>query len=483
MRKSLILIFLITSLASPAYAGWTPEARISGEALAYDPKIVATESTLHVVYWRGGAFTSCYYLRLSDSGDSWSEPFHLADTTYTSNNVAPVIRSEDNNIAAIWRGSLREGGHLWNYGFRLSTDEGATWNEIAYVLPTDNFTLQKHTYFISSSTLFLIYSRIAQQEIVVEFTKSTDWGETWTTPTEVFRTQETGPIDMVAKGDTIHFAWVGRFDYNQDWETYYIKSEDGGDSWGDSMLLSTLDTRGSNWPSISQNSRGDIIVGWMDYKYSPFLITGDIFVRYSFDAGNSWTEEEQLTSHHLVFPLRVLWSGDSIHVAWEDWRYDQQDIFYSLSKDNGMTWGEDQRVEDDPGESGYPDLAYNGNSVHLVWNDFREDPGYGIYYSRWEEEVGTDDGDVRLPDKLNMAAYPNPFNSSTIITYNKLKGGEIEIYNIVGQKIQTLKTTEKEGKIIWDARDALGNKVSSGIYFARVRGTINYSTMKLIYLK
>ena len=89
-----------------------------------------------------------------------------------------------------------------------------------------------------------------------------------------------------------------------------------------------------------------------------------------------------------------------------------------------------------------------------------------------------------LPQEIQFYAYPNPFNSKTILTYKNLKGGEIEIYNITGQKIRTLTTANnKEGQIEWDARDALGNKVSSGIYFARAKTPRNSTTIKLIYLK
>jgi hypothetical protein len=123
----------------------------------------------------------------------------------------------------------------------------------------------------------------------------------------------------------------------------------------------------------------------MDFKYSPYFMTGDIFVRYSHDAGDTWTQEDYLTSHHRVDATRILWQGDSIHVVWEDWRYDQADIFYMLSEDNGTTWGEQQRVEDDPGMSLAPDLAVVNETVHVVWRQDSGLDGRGIYYSRRDE--------------------------------------------------------------------------------------------------
>jgi flagellar hook assembly protein FlgD len=72
----------------------------------------------------------------------------------------------------------------------------------------------------------------------------------------------------------------------------------------------------------------------------------------------------------------------------------------------------------------------------------------------------------------------------TLLTYSNLEGGEIEIFNISGQLVRTFHIdTRKEGKIIWDATDAMGNKVSSGIYFARAKAINNAETIKLLYLK
>ena len=290
---------------------------------------------------------------------------------------------------------------------------------------------------------------------------------------------------MVSIGDTIHFVWPGQLTWEYPvWETYYIKSEDGGQTWTENMSLGSIDELGSMYPSIAVNERGDLVVCWVDFKYSPYWWTGDLFVRYSYDAGENWTDEEQIIFTHTAASPRILWQGDSLHIAWQDARYSGPDPFYMASYDNGLTWGDEQRIDDDQMESFSPDLAVVGENIHVVWDENRQyDQGRGIYYSRWDEEVGIEKEREILPSEIALTAYPNPFNGSTTITYNDLKEGEIEIYNIKGQKIRTLSLTGKEGKIKWDARDALGNKISSGIYFARARAGGYDTAIKLIYLK
>jgi hypothetical protein len=172
-------------------------------------------------------------------------------------------------------------------------------------------------------------------------------------------------------------------------------------------------------------------------------------------------------------------------VTWEDDRYNQEDIFYMLSTDNGFTWGEEQRVDDDLARSESPDIAISGENRFIVWNDRRYDPGPGVYLCRWEPGVSIEDMDNNtIPEDIILQAYPNPFNSKTIISCSDLKGGDIEIYDITGKLVRQLHSVgRQEGKVTWDASDASGETVCSGIYFVRARTPQCLQTLKLIYLK
>ena len=80
-------------------------------------------------------------------------------------------------------------------------------------------------------------------------------------------------------------------------------------------------------------------------------------------------------------------------------------------------------------------------------------------------------------------AYPNSFNSTTIISFNLQKQSRvvINIYNITGQKVQSI-TDEflSPGlhKIRWNA-----DNLSSGIYFYEVRTKDFRRVQRLVYLK
>lgn len=79
--------------------------------------------------------------------------------------------------------------------------------------------------------------------------------------------------------------------------------------------------------------------------------------------------------------------------------------------------------------------------------------------------------EVIIPKSVElMQNYPNPFSSSTAITYNLTKETEvtISIYDILGQEVKTfqrgLESTGTRG-IVWDGTNNFGIKVTPGIYF------------------
>ena len=91
--------------------------------------------------------------------------------------------------------------------------------------------------------------------------------------------------------------------------------------------------------------------------------------------------------------------------------------------------------------------------------------------------------------KSLLSNYPNPFNPSTIISFDIPNKSNIEviIYNIKGQKVKTLiKDSYFRGqyKVIWNGEDDNGTRVSSGVYFymLKVNGKLN-SVKKMLLLK
>jgi aminopeptidase N len=83
---------------------------------------------------------------------------------------------------------------------------------------------------------------------------------------------------------------------------------------------------------------------------------------------------------------------------------------------------------------------------------------------------------------------PNPFKQVTTINYQLTRPGlaTIKVYNVQGQLVKTLVNGAQPAgrhQAQWNGRDATGNKVSSGIYFARLEAEGRTITRTLQYVK
>lgn len=84
--------------------------------------------------------------------------------------------------------------------------------------------------------------------------------------------------------------------------------------------------------------------------------------------------------------------------------------------------------------------------------------------------------------------YPNPFNPNTNISFT-LKTRErvnIDIYNVLGQRVKTLVNSELNPgthTVNWNGKDSNGRNVSSGIYFYKMQAGKYSNTKKMILMK
>jgi hypothetical protein len=96
--------------------------------------------------------------------------------------------------------------------------------------------------------------------------------------------------------------------------------------------------------------------------------------------------------------------------------------------------------------------------------------------------VGIDEN-KNLPDDIGFSAYPNPFNSQTVITFSLPAECDVEIliYDIGGRLVERLFEDVLDAgahNISWNPRN-----LSSGIYFANLKTGDHVFTEKLVLLK
>ncbi|MCB1060959.1 MAG: T9SS type A sorting domain-containing protein [Calditrichaeota bacterium] len=99
-------------------------------------------------------------------------------------------------------------------------------------------------------------------------------------------------------------------------------------------------------------------------------------------------------------------------------------------------------------------------------------------------EITLDAEDIALtPGSFELAAFPNPFNPTTTLTYsiNKTQRVSLDLFDVQGRHVQTLVNeinTAGAHSVSFD-----GSHLSSGIYFANLRSGDNSRVTKLVLMK
>ena len=94
-----------------------------------------------------------------------------------------------------------------------------------------------------------------------------------------------------------------------------------------------------------------------------------------------------------------------------------------------------------------------------------------------------------LPNRSGLlTSYPNPFNGVVHIPFllSSKMNSSIIIYNILGKIIKEISLQQFDigrNSIVWDAKDYLGQDISTGIYFVKLKNSSPTNVQKLIYLK
>jgi len=168
-----------------------------------------------------------------------------------------------------------------------------------------------------------------------------------------------------------------------------------------------------------------------NYDYLQFYIDGSLQDEWSGES--SWSEE----FYNVSSGLHTL-----------EWRYD---------KDMYMTGGQD-----------------------CAWIDYIIFPPLGAPISNDEPSQITHD--------FLAENFPNPFGNITNIQFALKNPSKvtIEVYNILGQKVNTITEDGLPAgihSVQWDGKDAFGHPVANGVYFYRMNTDEFHQTRKMILIR
>ena len=400
MKRITGTLLLLTLSLSTAHANWDPPTMLADRGGIYPgrPAMVAVGSdTLHYVY--GSQRTGkpeIFYRRSIDRGRSWGPDQQLTDETSPRRFGRSVtIAADRENVYALWSEFHNpDDGRLQSLWMARSSDGGVTWTEQAPMNPDPLEWTDHGAVAASGQYVHVLWSTTpAGGERLVNYRRSTDHGATWSDQHVLGYGYSAAPA-ITAAGPVLHLTWNSWARGADSVFHCYRRSEDNGETWGDSTWLAADPFDPSSTSiNIYENthlalSGSDAYFVWSSDQDS--RSTGyytDLYLRVSTDEGKTWGPTRRITNYqddtasgNVAADPRIAVSGTSLHIVWDNVRdvvsYDfgqfNNEVKYLLSADGGETWGEEVSLSEPQANNypyGYPQIIAAGDDLHAIWRD------------------------------------------------------------------------------------------------------------------
>jgi hypothetical protein len=368
-------------------------------ATQYAPKILCGDDGALYVTWsdtRDGDY-NIYFSRSEDSGRTWFAPnVRISDISTGLTDYPASLAIDEIGILYmawnIWNRSNRADMHIL---FDKSSDRGETWTSDKQV--DDGTKSGKGAPAVCvgvNGYIFVVWHDYRPYDDTdIYFARSTDGGETWTDPNirinDDSSSYQHDPSMAIDHWGNLYVAYQNTSD--NDVHICLVKSTDGGESWTSPHVQIDDGQPGNHLlPELAIGQDGTIYASWSWWG-------GDnILFAKSTDGGETWSRPNIRVDYA---PSNYFWNDNSsiavdevgnIFVTWDAYNYADAypDIFGSMSTDGGETWTNPSvRVNDGIylGQS-FPAITAGGDQqAYIVWRDSRGgwDPAInGIYSSR-----------------------------------------------------------------------------------------------------
>jgi hypothetical protein len=313
---------------------------------------------------------------LRASNDSGSEVTDLInqspliefdDTMNISNNTADSVygqvTSSDSSIYVVWQESVPGNtGRNYEIFFKKSIDNGSSFGEKIQL--SDNIGFSEHP-------------------------------------------------QMASENKNVYVVWAD--DTNANKQIYFKKSNNGGNSFGEQMLLSDGNSNAFN-QEIS--SFGDnVYITWLEkVPNGPYRI----MLVSSNNGGDSFHKPVTLSENAMAQTYPKVSAFDShVYVTWnvEDQPDKKSGVYFISSLDNGTTFGNTSKLNTDEKDFGESQVTSSGNQVYVIWggsdtNKVRSlslitSDDYGKTFSEINKISETDYGQLNEPSNVEIMADQN----------------------------------------------------------------------------
>ena len=215
--------------------------------------------------------------------------------------------------------------------------------------------------------------------------------------------------DYCVEGQTVYVVWEDdRNDPGDDGDIFFNVSHDGGRTWLPADIRLDTDAPGakdSDNPAICCAGES-VYVAWGDWRNGD----RDVYFNHSTDGGITWLADDvrldtDAPGSALSAGIHVCCDGPNVYVLWGDDRdfHRIESVRMNASTDGGATWlADDVRVDTSDDISEGAALGCAGSTVYAAWRDEGANPGIHFSVSRdagrtWGNETVLSSPQVKPP--------------------------------------------------------------------------------------
>ncbi|MCK4445105.1 MAG: PKD domain-containing protein, partial [Thermoplasmata archaeon] len=411
-----------------------------------EPSIaIDSEGGIHVVWWDNqdpnqNRRDDVYYSKSIDGGRTFQTSVRVNDDIEYTSQWSPAVVVNDNlDVYVVWADD-RDSNHYFSasYYFSKSTDGGQSFSADVKVnnFPGGSCALSHGPDIgsLGNSAIFVAWEDCkpgAAGGRDIYFSKSLNGGYSFV-PEMIVNDDGTNKGQAWATMDVDKWGVIYlAFADNRNWDEkgsdiYFSKSTDQGKSFESNVRVND-DTGYLNQtkPSIFVDNEGNVNVVWEDMVHD--YPGADIRFARSTDGGKTFgssvvVNDIPVPSQHGYPDVAVSPRGD-VYVVWGDWRESDSDIYFSVSRDGGKTFGDTTKVNDyDNDHQWLPSIAVDDKGTpHIVYQDDGRGGG-DIYYSRGSTPLlynwDFGDGSPNNTSVRPKHAYSNPgiYNVTLTVT-------------------------------------------------------------------
>lgn len=460
---------------------WGQNVLISNTNYPEEPSIKLNPKNPAIIV--AGANLNNYYYSV-DTGRTWNQGILTSPYGVWGDPVIDVDTL--GNFYFFHLSNPSSGSWIDRIVCQKSVNNGQSWSPGTYTGLNGTKAQDKHWSVVdrNTNTIYLTWTQFdiygssnpADSSIIL-FSKSTDGGETWTSPIRINKkagdcidsdnTVE-GAVPAVGPNGEIYVAWAGpdgiRFD----------RSTDGGASWLENDIL--IDPMPGGWdydiPGISRCNglpvtkcdlsggphHGTIYVNWTDQRNGSE--DTDVWLAKSTDGGFTWSApirvNDDAPGKHQFFT----WMDIDQVTGWlwfvfydrRNYNDNRTDVYLAVSMDGGETFI-NRKISESPflpntgvffGD--YTNISVHNNIVRPIWTRL-----HGGQLSVWTDVTPVDqiltgmNENSSAGEVVEVVAYPNPTSEKFYVSFKIHASAQVtlKIYDSNGRLV----ATPLEGKV------------------------------------